>query len=140
MITMQGTRGTSFRLALALLCLAPALAGAADDLGSGEPGWDLPALPSVSLADVPRNEAHVSQQGTANTLELYQNGSAQLSVIQQWGSDNHAGVEQQGYEQLVQIQQVGTGNEALVIQHGQSQSVRVQQWGDYQRARIVQAD
>lgn len=130
----------SLRLALALLCLAPALAGAADDLGPGEPGWEPAAPSSAPLAGVPRNEAHVDQQGTANTLELYQNGSAQLSVIRQWGSGNHASVEQQGSEQLVQIQQVGTGNEALVIQHGQSQSVRVQQWGDYQRARIVQAD
>lgn len=136
---MPGTGGLRFRLALALCCLAPALAGAADDLGPGEPGWDLPP-PGWTAATPPRNSAQLSQAGNDNAATLYQDGSAQVAVIRQWGEQNRASVVQVGSDQHVQVDQVGTGNHADVIQHGQSQTVRVQQWGDYQNARVVQTD
>lgn len=136
---MPGKGGLPLRFALLLSCLVPALAGATDELGPGEPGWDLP-MPGWTAATPPRNSAQLSQAGNDNAASLYQDGSGQVAVIRQWGEQNRASVLQEGSDQRVLVDQVGTGNQAQVIQHGQSQTVRVQQWGDYQNARVVQTD
>lgn len=136
---MPGKGTSPLRLALALSCLAPSLAGATDDLGPGEPNWDLPP-PAWTEATPPRNSAQLLQSGNDNVASLLQDGSAQSAIIRQWGEQNRASVVQTGIDQHALVDQVGTGNQAEVIQHSQSQTVRVQQWGDYQNARVVQTD
>ncbi|MGC4094342.1 MAG: hypothetical protein QM756_41825 [Polyangiaceae bacterium] len=123
---------------LVLLCAASWHATAGGDLGSGEPGWDLPvALPAWSFS-LSQQLAVAVQKGGSDEADLQQQGSAQLAVVLQWGLDNQTSIEQQGFAQSAVVKQIGTGNQTEVIQHGQFQAVHVLQWGDYQHARIVQ--